>query len=166
MLSKLEQEVVDNHKEWSFGAYLQWAWLEYLPLQEEIQRGEYPEQDRLKFLVKRMDDKKFGFDICYLHSLPYDGVNPLRVEQEAWKLLSPNVKQHLDKFGTYIKGYSTQNVDSEQLLAHVNCGWDLLQQWNTISNSHKAKYEKDWSKIPEREEATRKLIQELSSGSP
>jgi hypothetical protein len=166
MLSKLELEVVNKHKEWGFGAYLQWVWMEYPPLQREIQRGEYPEQDRLKHLVDRMGQQKTGFDFCYLHSLPHEEVNPLKVEQEAWKLLSPKVKQHLDKFGTYIEGYSPQNVEQGQLLTHVDCGWNLLQHWNTISKSYKAKYEQVGDKVAEREEATRQLIQELSSREP
>lgn len=166
MLSELELEVVNKHKEWGFGAYLQWAWMEYPSLQREIQRGEYAEKDRLKYLVERMGDKKIRFDFCYLHSLPQEEVNPLQVEQEAWKLLSPKVKQHLDEFGNYIEGYSPQNVNQGQLLTHVDCGWNLLQQWNIISKSYKAKYGQAWDKVAEREKATRQLIQELSSRSP
>jgi hypothetical protein len=48
----------------------------------------------------------------------------------------------------------------------VDCGWNLLQHWNTISKSYKAKYEQGRDKVAEREEATRQLIQELSSREP
>ncbi len=166
MLSELEQEVVDSHKEGYFGAYIQGSWFEYSELQEQIVSGEYPESSRLQEANKKMSGWKKGFDITYLHSLPRAEINPLQVEQEAWKLLSPNIKQYLNEFGTYLEGYSPQNADREQLLVHVNWGWNLLQQWNTISNSYKAKYDKNWSSIPEREEATRQLIQELSSKKP
>jgi hypothetical protein len=54
----------------------------------------------------------------------------------------------------------------EQLLAHIDCGWNLLQQWNTISKSYKAKYHRVWDRVAETEEDTKQLIQELSSREP
>jgi hypothetical protein len=83
------------------------------------------------------------------------------VEQEAWKLLSPHVKGYVNEFGIYISGYSPQTAEQKPLLTHVNTGWNLLQQWNMISQSYKAKYEQVWDKVEERETTLRGLIQEL-----
>lgn len=163
MLNELEQEIIKNHKRLQFGAYLQWTWFEYPELQEQISRREYPEQTKLIDTNKIMAQHKAMFDYCYFHSLPQAEVNPLQVEQDAWELLSPEIKQHLDEFENYIKGYSPQNVDKEQLLAYVNNSWVLMQKWNIISNSYKAKYEKRWDIIEEKEQAARKLIQELQA---
>jgi len=182
MLSDLELEIVKNHKEWEFGAYLQWAWMEYPNLRMEIAGNEYPEQERLRHLNKRMNGKRLDFDCCYFLSLPLAEANPLQVEQEAWKLLSPKVKQHVNEFGDYIEAYSPKAAKQEQLLAHVDVGWDLLQKWNVIGQSFGAKYDTavyrgtqyfsgvcddDWLKgITLEEEVTRRLIRELQAASP
>ena len=171
MLSESEQEIVRNHKEWGFGAYLQWAWIEYPDLQEEIGKGKYPEKERLRYANKRMNDRKLGFDFCYSHSLSRAETNPLKVETEAWELLSPVVGQYISEFWNYIEGYSPEAAEPWHLLAHVNYGWDLLQKWNTISNSYKAKYgtclgpaeKEEWDNVLEREQNARELILELHS---
>lgn len=161
MLAEREQDIVNKSKEWGFGAYLQWAWFEYPSLQNEIGEGKLPAQERLSVVNKRMDCERKGFDVCYLLALPHEAVNPLQVETEAWRLLSPHVKGHINEFGIYISDYSPQTAEQEPLLAHVNKGWNLLQQWNVVSQSYKAKYEQSWNKVAERENALRELIQKL-----
>ena len=161
MLTEREQAIVNKSKEWGFDAYLQWAWCEYPSLQGEITESKYPTQTRLRSVNKRMDSERKGFDVCYLLALPEEEVNPLQIEQDAWRLLSPNVRGYVNEFGIYIDGYSPKTAQQELLLAHVNTGWNLLQQWNVISQSYKAKYEQVWDKVTEREDAVRKLIQGL-----
>ena len=161
MLTEREQEIVNKSKEWGFGAYLQWACLEYPSLQSEIGEGYYPSQERLRDVNKKMDRESKGFDVCYLFSLPYEEINPLQVEQEAWGLLSPHVSGYVNEFGIYIDGYSPNTAHKATLLTHVKTGWDLLQQWHLISQSYNAKYEQSWDKVEERENTLKELIQKL-----
>lgn len=163
MLSELELKVVREHKIWGFGAYLQTAWFLYPELPEKVSRGEYPKQEELKHANERMNQQRANFNFCYLVSLPHAEANPLLLEQDAWRLLSPKVKQHVDKFAIYIGGYSPEQANREQLLAHTSRAWDLLQSWNTISKSYKAKLEQNWEMLTSREEAVKVLIRELSS---
>jgi hypothetical protein len=163
MLNRLEQKVVSDHKARQFGAYLQWALPEYPDLQEQIGNARFPEPSRLTVVRNKMGLYRIEFDYYYLISLPRAKVNPLQLEQKAWRLLSPRVKQHLGEFGNYIAKYSQQNPERERLLTHINCGWELLQKWNVISKSYKAKHGKVWTVVSEREEATKQLIQELSA---
>jgi len=161
MLREREQEIVNKSKEWGFGAYLQWAWIEYPSLQSEIGDGHYPTQGRLRHANKRMDSQRKGFDVCYLLALPHEEVNPLQVEQEAWRLLSPHIKEYVNEFGIYIDGYSPKTADQAGLLTHVNTGWDLLYQWHLISQSYRAKYDQNWDVVRERENALKNLIEQL-----
>lgn len=161
MLAEREQDIVNRSKEWGFGAYLQWAWFEYPSLQGEIGGGHYPTQGRLRDANKRMDSQRKGFDVCYLLALPHEEINPLQIEQEAWRLLSPRVKGYVNEFGIYIDGYSPRSADQGVLLTQVNTGWNLLQQWHLISQSYKAKYEQNWDTVGEREGALRALIEQL-----
>jgi hypothetical protein len=173
MLSELEQKVVDEHKEGGFGAFLSVMWNIYPPpehygLRRDISQGKFPEQNRLTYANDYMTKWRQNFDICYLFSLPAAPVNPLQVEQEAWRLLSPRVKQHTDEFGEYILSYSPQTSEKEPLITHISNGWDILQKWNVISESYKAKYESYKAKygmsrstIEETETAAKALIEEL-----
>ena len=161
MLSEREQSIVNQNKEWGFGAYLQWAWFEYPSLQEEIAAGQYPSRERLNNGNKRMDRERKGFDVCYLLELPHEEINPLKVETDAWGLLSPRVRRHVDEFGGYIANYSPRTAEQQPLLTQVGVSWDLLQKWNVVSQSYKAKYEQNWDRVAEREDAVRKLIHQL-----
>ncbi len=161
MLTEREQEIINKSKEWGFAAYLQWAWLEYPSLQEEISKKRFPARKRLKYLNAWMNSERIEFDICYLVALPQKEINPLQIEQEAWRLLSPFAELHVNEFGIYIAGYSRKTAEQQPLLTHVNLGWGLLQQWNLISFSFRAKYKKYWDLVEEKEAAVRDLIQEL-----
>jgi len=161
MLTEREQSVVKKSKRRGFGAYLQWAWLEYPELQDDIRRKVFPPRKRLRTANAAMDSQRISFDICYLSSLPAEEINPLQVEQEAWKLLSPQIKQYIGQFGIYIATYSPQTAEQEQLLGHVDTGWDFIQQWYVVSQSYKAKCEQNWKKVGKRETAVKGLIQAL-----
>lgn len=152
-----ERQIVIKYKECGFGAYLQGAWSTYPVLQKEIGEGRYPTKELLIEVWEKMDHKKIGFDCRYL----FEEVGPLRVEQETWRLLSPLVQKHLDKFGAYIADYQPSSAEKEVLLGHINEGWGLLQLWNLVSESYKAKLSRKWQNVPEREEALKVLIQEL-----
>ena len=166
MLSKAEQEIVDSNKVLQFGAYLQAAYIDNCWLKKKILNGKYPERETLRYL-ERMNYYRIDFNECYLHSLPLEKLNPLKAEQEAWKLLSPKVKKHVDEFGDFIEEYSPQNADKERLLALVNADWSLLKKWNVISNSYKAKQQK-WAdiEIEKKEQVVKRLAQKLQSMSP
>lgn len=178
MLSDRELDVARRHKEPGFGAYLAWAWLEYPYLQADIKAGKPVKPGRLSYANKRMAGKKFDFDFCYLESLPQEEVNPLQVEQDAWRLLSPLVASYIESFDQYIQGYHPEIADTNQLLAYVTTGFELLKKWNIISKlfgekCYIASYkelpsfanipDENWFRgIPEKEKAVIDLIQELA----
>ena len=118
-LTEQEQYIVDRSKVWYFGAFLQACWFQYPDLLKEIGAGDFPETETLQSLNEKMTDARIDFDFIYLIDLPEREINPLKTEQEAWKLLSPLIKKHEKKFGDYIENYSLQNVDQEQLLTHT-----------------------------------------------
>lgn len=111
---------------------------------------------------KNMYRHMTAFNYYYCIKLPDEPVNPVKVEQEAWKLLMPRIEQHLKRFKNYIENYyNPEEVDRDQLLAHILNGWELLQDWNLISKSYKAKLERNWDFVEERENTTRQLIDRL-----
>lgn len=164
MLNELQQGVVNKCYEIKFGGFLFGALMEYSSLQKEIKKRQYPGQSRLISVNEGMNLGRKGFDVRYFLILPHEEVNPLQVEQEAWKLLSPHVKEYVRDFGIYVEGYSPlAQVDQQQLLTYIDKGLNLLQQWNIISRSYKAKYFRLWEEVGGREDVVRKLIQELQA---
>jgi len=162
MLSEQELKIVRNCKQWGFGAYLAWAWAVYPKLSRDINKEKYPDKKELVQINERMDQKRIAFDETYLHLLPRESVNPLQVEQEAWKLLSSLVKSQVDSFGKYIESYQPSTVISDQLLTQINNGWSLLQDWHIISRSYGAKLEEVWDEVKADEQKVRDLITRLS----
>ncbi len=165
MLNERETLIVRKCRGSSFSTYLTWAYLEYPFLLDEIGKGDYPQQ-KMRYANRRMTIQKTEFDNLYLHLLPElsptPEQNPLRLEQEAWGLLSPVVQQHTDDFGRYLDAYSPANARKQELLGHVNQGWTLIQDWNIISWSYKTKEQGLWDELETREQAARGLIQRLS----
>ncbi len=156
MLSELELEVVDSCKIWYCAGFLSWAYIEYSTSIEGLKKGEYPDLSRLLHMHSRMSLWVYDFDSAY-SDLLLAPVNPLELEQRAWNLLSHRLHTHVDEFGSYMD--SPQSCD--KLLEHLTTGWELLQKWNLISESYKAKHEQIWKRVPETEEALKDLIEEL-----
>ncbi|MEK6910746.1 MAG: hypothetical protein AABW82_03155 [Nanoarchaeota archaeon] len=162
MLTELESEVVASCKDHGFAAYLQCAWFEYPRMKGKIARPEFPKKPELTKWTRDMGMHKTLFDIYYLHKLK-TGLNPLKVEQQCWELLSPRVENHLTVFNGYLDSYNAKNAKADELLPHLDLSWDLLQKWNVISNSYKAKYCMVWSGVKKEEKKVRSLIAVLSS---
>ena len=163
MLTELEYEVVRSCEIDNFCAYLQWTQLEYPSLIRDVERKCYPQQTMLKHCIERMIDERNSFDYCYFSRLRDEKVNPLQTEQAAWRLLSPLVRAHTDGFGGYLAGYSPASAEKDPLLAHLNDGLGLVEDWNVISRSYGAKLEKMWDQLEAREQAAKDLIERLSS---
>jgi hypothetical protein len=108
-----------------------------------------------------MDQYGMGFDTTYLRDFSQEETDVLQVEQEAWTLLSPQINEYIKGFGAYIETYSPKTADLISLFSQVNTGWNLLQQWNIISESYRAKYKKDWDLVEEKEAALKVLIEQL-----
>ena len=161
-LTDLEQAIVNEHFIPFTAAYFQRAWLQYDIFFESIDRSEFPQKVDLDEVNNKMAEWMDAFNDCYLESLQYLKSNPLALETHAWMLLSPLIKKQVKDFGIYLLGYSPQTSDMVKLRAFVDSGWDLLQIWNAISDSYKAKYQKQWNKTSEKEATVKILIQELS----
>lgn len=162
MFTELERQVIEAHKIHNFGAYLQHSYFVYPAMQEEVVEGVLPQRLRLEEMHVDMNQNRIEFNETYLYSLPLQPANPLVVEQQAWRLLSPRVRNHTDEFGDYIKGYSPETAQYEQLLGQLNTGWGLILKWNVISQSFKGKqYGGVENVLAEREQAVRDLIEEL-----
>lgn len=163
-LTDAEINVVRECKDWGgFSAYLQTMWLMYPVLTRRIIKGNFPEKEELAKIIDKMRGHKRSFDYCYFGKLPDASINPLSVEQEAWRLLSPLIEGFTNDFENYLVGYLPQKVQARKLLAYVEKWWDLLNKWNIISRSYRCKLEKMWDELEEREEETKRLIQELTS---
>jgi len=173
MLNQLECEVVKNHKVHGFAAYLQGAWFEFPKLESNISKRNYPIKKDITEILDRMEGRQISFDVEYA-GLSREAINPLKIEQEAWKLLSPKVSTYLEKFRQFLNSYSPEKVNDRsrgELLALTQEGWNLLQKWNIISKSYSPKYEiaiygqTGWTErdIQEREETVNVLVQNLSS---
>jgi hypothetical protein len=161
-LNEQELEVVRKCKEWGFGAYLQGAWFQYPGLVRKIEEGNYPSQNELIKLNQKMEQRRLSFDDIYLDLLPREELNPLEIEQQAWKLLSPFIRQHTDIFSKFLETYYSNGTQREQILTPINNWWNLLQDWNILSNSYKAKLEKMWDEVESREQQIRDLTKRLS----
>jgi hypothetical protein len=161
MLTTLEHKVVDDLKILHFGAHLQYQYICYSSLIERLigvrTKEKLDSKEELLEMIDILKDMMQEFDYCYFYMLPRQKVNPLIIEQESWKLLSPKIKQYLNNFKDYVQKYSFENIDKEKLLFHINTGWKLIQQWNLISDSYKVKHQKSWNFISEREEALKEL---------
>jgi len=174
MLNKLELEIVKVCKVHGFAAYLQRAWADFPTLERDAASRIYPETQHIQKVLGRMERGITEFDFAYFVQLPQEATNPLQGEQEAWKLLSPILKDYLTRFKQFVSSYSSDKVSDEsrqQLLGLVQEGWQLLQKWDTISKAYNPKYEfaiynrTGWTEkgLQEREEAVKVLICELSS---
>lgn len=160
-LTAQEQDIVHRYKEQQFGAFLQWVWLFY---PEFAEKGERPSNENLGKILERLREVIWGFNFCYFHRLPRETVNPLLVEQEAWRKLSPLIKQHADKLGALLPRLVSGEGNLEgDLLAEIKHGWELFQKWNVISNSFRTKHDSNWNLVEEREEAVRNLVFEEES---
>ncbi len=165
-LTEQEQYIVDISKVWRFGSYLQGCDIIHSEMWRQIGKGNYPDINDLTSINEEMKKYSLSFDVGYLDVLPRKEINPLKVEQKAWELLSPLVRDHTEAFDIFLKNYSTQGVDEEQLRLHLNKWWNLLQKWNVISDSYGAKYGQSWDAVGKEEEAVKKLIQELQQTPP
>lgn len=136
MYSKLELEVIASAKVWGFAAYLQGC----LFRQAAFQRGEYKRKD-LEFEFNEMTKMKRDFDYMYTDKLIRAEVNPLVEEQQMWKELSPKVESFLNRFGEYLPEYKEKSKDKAKVKKFVAEWGGILQDWNKLSNSYRAKYE-------------------------
>jgi hypothetical protein len=175
MLTPLELRVVKEHKVWGFVAYLQGAFLDFPWLEKQVSEEKYPSKEKVSEVLHRMNFRRIEFNVVYSDP-KLDELNPLEIEQEAWKLLSPKVKGYVQRFRKFADSYSPVSVNAEtkqQFLSLVNEGRDLVLKWNIISRSYAPKYEialygvtEPLSKLSdERMEDVRSLIRDLSTKS-
>lgn len=156
------KRIITESKLWGFANHLNDAWWIYEECEILLQHGSFPSKNTLTYLCENTDHDVKDFDTIYFSFLPIQPVNPLPVETEAWKLLSPQIRQFVTAFGTYLNTYAQESAVSEQLQAHLIIGKDLLEKWNIISDSWKAKYEGEWdTKVPREEESVKELIEQL-----
>lgn len=164
MLSELELKVIWGIKIPYFGAYLQACWFDYPELKEKICKKEYPSKDELEKINEKMKMNKCSFDIYYQNFLSEEPINPLKIEQEAWNLLSSKIEEYLINFNSYTSTYSPDRIKDGggELTNFIEKGYSLLKDWNTISNSYKMKQERVYDKIEEKEADVKRLINKLS----
>jgi hypothetical protein len=72
--------------------------------------------------------------------LPEQKVNPLKYEQYLWNRLSPRVEVFLNSSNRWIKNYDETNpAHIEPAKRVVSVWWDIIQEWNQLSNSYRPK---------------------------
>ena len=123
-------------------------------LDRSFNTEQLPDKDFFEKRYNHMKNKKSDFDITYLIELPEESVNPLKDEQEKWKNLSPRVGCFLDTLDYLIEEYDSVKEDCEgdrKMVSRVmNEWWELLQEWNALSNSYKVKVEMVYDALNER----------------
>ncbi|MBW2970545.1 hypothetical protein KY320_00120 [Candidatus Woesearchaeota archaeon] len=94
-------------------------------------------------------------------------VNPLKIEQQGWKLLSPAIGEYLDQIEVYLESYPPNEFSEatkNDFLGYINRGRKLLDKWQIICNSYKAKYQREGEQnIIQAEANVQFLIQELAT---
>lgn len=85
---------------------------------------------------------KEEFDCQYLDILSKSEINPLRMEQEAWQKLSPDLSRFLEGFDSFINNYNNESLDEVDIIRiqlYNEIWYALYQEWDKISASYKAK---------------------------
>jgi len=175
MLTPLELRVVEEHKIWGFASYLQRAFIDFSRLEKFDLHGEFLPREEISVILYKMRARRTKFDAEY-SGPELEGVNPLQVEQAAWRLLSPRVLDYAKRLDQFTISYSPLKVTEEvkaKFLGLVQEGQDLLQQWSRISDSYGPKYDMALYGVSdslaqmarEKEEDVKKLIGELSTQS-
>jgi hypothetical protein len=82
-----------------------------------------------------------NFDRFYLFDLRQKTINPLRIEQQAWNLLSPFIKQYIDEFKEFATRCETlADIDTVQLSTLIANGRYLYEAWNLTEISFYNKF--------------------------
>lgn len=138
MLSESALRFVQENKIWGTGAFLQSAFLNFGACSRNIQHGKPPPKETLEEVWQQMTRMRTAFDMQYVIGSPPEMADILGTEAEAWRLLSPRVQSFLERFQTFIASYSV-DTSASSVAEYLQEYWSLIQQWNTLSNSYKAK---------------------------
>jgi len=143
MYSDLELQVIEELNIPYFGEALQ----ELLSIKDELHVSAdnklLPPKNMVKDFYRGIEAFSREFDITYLLELNKYQVNPLQLEQRAWTLLSPAIKQHQQKFAAFAKKYSEKKAVQEtipMLIEYLDGAAQYLGMWNAISASFNEKH--------------------------
>ncbi len=145
MLSELELMVVDSCVVHNFNARITEIMMAIESYTEKIIKGNWPDRSDVQGFITKLDFFHFNFDSIYFERLNIREINPLKKEQEAWKGLSPIIKQYLRNMEEYIKNYHPKEMngsDVKILLINLNKGLDLVNTWLIIARCFKQKHER------------------------
>lgn len=161
MLSEFEQKIVDQNKIWGFASYMQVLYFDYDDWKKAARSNQLLTKEQLEEIYDGMNRMKSHFDIVYLTGND-DEMKVLQLEKMAWALLS----EHIASFISQIKNFlGTLDIPSDEKIYRstqlMNEFWELLQEWNIISCSYKAKYERRFNDIPKTEQDVQNLIDRL-----
>ncbi|MFA6305918.1 MAG: hypothetical protein WC651_04325 [Candidatus Gracilibacteria bacterium] len=167
MLDEAARKEIEETRAFQGGASLQCAYFDYEHYTEGLSFGMAPPSSALRSTHSRMRENCMHFDSKYCEQLGAKPLTVLAPEQETWTCLSPLVHDFLGRFKIFIDGYdSEQNEESKKttLKTLLNEYWDLIQKWNVISQSYKAKeFFKSDEQVAEREQAIRALIESIKA---
>jgi hypothetical protein len=180
MLSELELKVVRDHKVHDFKSEMSYLWMSYEDHKTTLTEDNLPDDEDIKKFYDIIETYRFEFDETY-RNLQEAKVNPLKIEQEAWELLSERIKQYQIDHKEFIENaHSIDNTpeNRQKLSDYLDGAFELLKKWEIISKSYAGKYdiaiyrgkpnfehmtdEKWMEDIPEREQRVEGLIEELS----
>ena len=144
MLNDLQLKVVKDLKIQGFTGGMTKILYLYGFQKNLIDRGKLPNSEPVRDCYKTADTQKSLLDKMYFEDLPNATVNPVKFEQEAWRLLSKKVKNHQDEFNNYILNYNRDNSgeDGVRLSNYLVGIYDLMfTKLLVISKSYGAKYD-------------------------
>jgi hypothetical protein len=165
MLTEQEQYVVGKLHEHGFVAKLTSICSDFHDFQRQIEFQDFPFQEQLRITCETMAKARRALDVRYRLMLPYEIINPLKIEQEAWLLLSPRVTKYTQDFASFILEYIRPPANPQPLLTYINNGLIYTDQFNTISKSYAAKNQQIWNEVEKREQYVKKLIEKLQASS-
>lgn len=180
MLSDLELKIVEDCKIEGYMNFMSPLYIGYDALREKLTQGKLSDPKKLKYFYNVVDNLRLKMDYEYFNRLPKAPANPLKLEQEAWSILSKRIGEVQKKFRPHIeRDIPEDNLEEylRNLAEYLDTMFSLLEKVTIIARSYGEKYDiaiyknsltfahipyETWfDGIPKKEKAVKDLIEEL-----
>lgn len=140
MFSELELKIIKDNRISHFGNALTGLVYTFTSMKDSIDQNQKPSPKQLMKFYGTLLKYHTEFDNVYFHKLSSSEVNPLKSEQDAWKLLSPFVSTYLKKYSRFANNCELSE-SNETILQYLTEGIQLLKKWQIIGRLYKTKFE-------------------------
>jgi hypothetical protein len=129
-----EADPIWDQKIHGFGAFHQRALFFLRHWNRSAAKDEPPDADDAREFLEQITMMRALFDVRYRRDADLPAA--LHTERDAWTLLSPHVKDWINRFTAALAATPQDPVTMRQL--HAQCT-ELFRGWGVISSSYKAK---------------------------